>query len=324
MGLEVHPKRLVLQINGKEALAGYFAEESTEPMVQPDGCFWNIETDDDGVRAIQVVLEKKEIGHESWEALIEGDGPDTTFTNFAYFDLATEDGPLGTLVFGLYGMVVPKTVLNFVELCRGKDGIQGEDVEEREKADEKKEILTYKGSPFHRIIPTFMAQGGDITMGDGTGGKSIYGEEFEDENFTLKHDEAGVLSMANAGPNTNGSQFFLLFEPQPHLNGKHTVFGKLIEDESMRTLRLLESLGSQSGETSKAVYVKECGEIMGEDMNEFLTTMVATAPRHNLPDDATDVLGDTEGMTPEMMEEMAKEMLGGKDGMPSEDRKSVV
>jgi cyclophilin family peptidyl-prolyl cis-trans isomerase len=110
---------------------------------------------------------------------------------------------------GLYKAAAPKTVENFKQLCVKKE-------------------LNFKGSPFHRIIKGFMAQGGDITKGDGTGGKSIYGEKFEDENLTLKHTKRGQLSMANCGPNTNGSQFFVLFKEAEHLDGKHVVFGEIL------------------------------------------------------------------------------------------------
>mmetsp|Transcript_46993 Transcript_46993/g.119879 ORF Transcript_46993/g.119879 Transcript_46993/m.119879 type:complete len:486 (-) Transcript_46993:396-1853(-) len=277
VALEVHPKRLSLAVRGEPALAGFFDEKTKEAMVDPDGCFWSIETDGESGRVVVVTLEKKEIGHESWEALIEGDTADTAFTNYAYLDLATEDGPLGTILFGLYGKAAPRTVLNFVEICRGEDSMQGMAAKKAGR-----DALSYRGSPLHRIIPGFMAQGGDITMGDGTGGESIYGEVFDDENFALKHDAGGVLSMANAGPNTNGSQFFILFRPQPHLNGKHTVFGKAMEGESMRTLRVLETLGSASGETKKAVYVSGCGEVLPTELDDFLDDMPVAATRHGL------------------------------------------
>ena len=118
-------------------------------------------------------------------------------------------------------------------------------------------MLSFQNCPFHRVIPGFMAQGGDFTRMNGTGGESIYGEKFADENFKHKHTGPGILSMANAGPNTNGSQFFLCFVATPHLDGKHVVFGKVTG--GMEVIAQMEKYGSQSGKTSKPMKISSCG-----------------------------------------------------------------
>ena len=119
--------------------------------------------------------------------------------------------------------------------------------------------LHYKGSRFHRVIPGFMCQGGDFTMGDGRGGESIYGTRFEDENFQLRHTGTGVLSMANAGPGTNGSQFFICTAETPWLDGKHVVFGRLVDGQNV--IDAMEAVGSQNGSTSRPVEIADCGEV---------------------------------------------------------------
>merc|ERR1712202_4305 len=152
-----------------------------------------------------------------------------------FFDVAADGAPVGKIIMELRADVVPKTSENFRALCTGE-----------------------KGFAFHRVIPNFMCQGGDFTAGNGTGGKSIYGNKFEDENFTLKHTGPGILSMANAGPNTNGSQFFLCTAKTSWLDGKHVVFGSVVE--GMDVVKKVESFGSQSGKTSAKIVVVDCGQ----------------------------------------------------------------
>ncbi|MBM9503507.1 peptidylprolyl isomerase [Actinacidiphila acididurans] len=158
-----------------------------------------------------------------------------------YFDIAIDGAPAGRIVFRLFDDVVPKTAQNFRELATGQHG------------------FGYEGSAFHRVIPDFMLQGGDFTSGDGRGGKSIYGNKFPDENFQLKHDRPFLLSMANAGPNTNGSQFFVTTVVTSWLDGKHVVFGEVVEGEDL--VKLIESKGSRSGAPSAKVVISASGTV---------------------------------------------------------------
>jgi cyclophilin family peptidyl-prolyl cis-trans isomerase len=165
-----------------------------------------------------------------------------------FFDIEIGGEPAGRIVIELRADVVPRTVENFRALCTGEKGVG--------KAGKK---LHLKGSAFHRIIPEFMCQGGDFTRGDGTGGDSIYGAKFADEDFSLKHDAPGVLSMANAGPNTNGSQFFLCTVPCAWLDGKHVVFGRVTE--GMAVVKRMEACGTKGGRTLQRVAIADCGQM---------------------------------------------------------------
>ncbi|MET7438858.1 peptidylprolyl isomerase [Streptomyces sp. NPDC005496] len=162
-------------------------------------------------------------------------------TDNVFFDIEIGNKPAGRIVFKLYDDVVPETARNFRELATGQHG------------------FGYEGSQFHRIIPEFMLQGGDFTRGDGTGGKSIYGEKFADENFKLKHTKPGLLSMANAGRNTNGSQFFITTIVTSWLDGKHVVFGEVVEGFDL--VKQIEAQGSSSGTPKTTVKIVKSGTV---------------------------------------------------------------
>lgn len=168
--------------------------------------------------------------------------PHTNQVEQVYFDVTANGQSLGRIVMDLRFDVAPKTCENFYQLCTGEPG------------------FGYKGAPFHRVIPDFMCQGGDFTNRNGTGGRSIYGHKFEDENFILRHTGPGILSMANAGPNTNGSQFFLCTVQTPWLDGKHVVFGK-VTDETYHVVEKIETYGSRRGATSAEILIADCGAL---------------------------------------------------------------
>lgn len=196
-----------------------------------DDSYWA--TEDESLLMIE--LAKRTRGN--WEGLMasEGSAADATVTRRAYFDVSIGGNETGRVVLGLFGDDVPKTVENFLG-------------------------IDYKDTPFHRVIPGFMVQGGDVTNGDGTGGKSIYGDTFEDEAFCFRHDAAGILSMANAGKDTNNSQFFITLGPCQWLDDKHVIFGRVLEGEEVITA--IEAVGSQDGATSQPAMIVDFGELV--------------------------------------------------------------
>eukprot|EP00927_Polykrikos_kofoidii_P066205 TRINITY_DN61849_c0_g1_i1.p1 TRINITY_DN61849_c0_g1~~TRINITY_DN61849_c0_g1_i1.p1 ORF type:complete len:379 (+),score=65.77 TRINITY_DN61849_c0_g1_i1:71-1138(+) len=167
-----------------------------------------------------------------------------------FLDIAIDGAPVGRLVCELYVDQVPRTAENFRSLCTGSrgDGKRGKP-------------LHYKGCPFHRIVPNLMVQSGDITHGDGTGGESMFGQTFPDESLQLQHGVPGILSMANSGKNTNGSQFFITTKACPHLDGKHVVFGKVVE--GLELVYRIESCGSPGGKPLRRVIIDDCGMLRG-------------------------------------------------------------
>jgi len=167
----------------------------------------------------------------------------------AFFEIAIDGRAAGRIEMELFADTCPKTAENFLQLCVGTRSKTGAP-------------LAYKGSSFHRVIPDFMCQGGDFTTGDGRGGESIYGGKFDDETFSGKagkHFGRGTLSMANAGPNTNGSQFFLCTAATPHLDGKHVVFGQVVKGYDV--VKKIEAVGSRGGKTSAKVTISDCGKV---------------------------------------------------------------
>ena len=180
--------------------------------------------------------------HEQIVTIMSPDNPKV------FFDIKIGSTNAGRVTMELYANVCPRTAENFRALCTGEKG-----------NGQSGKPLHFKNCVFHRVINGFMAQGGDFTRGNGTGGESIYGMKFRDENFEMKHLKRGDLSMANAGPNTNGSQFFMTFIPCSWLDGKHCVFGQVID--GFDTLDAMEEVGSRSGMTSQTVKIYDCGEL---------------------------------------------------------------
>jgi len=186
-----------------------------------------------------------------------------------YFDITVNGKAEGRIIIGLFSSITPKTCANFKALCTGEIGKATDNAQSPPKypGSNTKESqsfpLHYKGSTFHRIIPKFMIQGGDFTHFDGTGGRSIYGRSFEDENFRIKHTQPGMVSMANRGPNTNTSQFFICTVPCPWLDGKHVVFGQVIQ--GMEVVKKIESYGSRRGVPSARIVIADCGVVVEKE-----------------------------------------------------------
>lgn len=243
VNFKVTNKKLTVGVKGQDAVV----DDHLWKDCDADDSTFSIEQDD-GKRCIIVTIMKKN-KNDHWEYLVKcEDVPgDSTVTQRVFFDITLDGEAAGRIVMGLYGNQVPKTTENFRALCTGEKG-EGK----------SGKPLHFKDSAFHRIIPGFMCQGGDFTKGDGTGGESIYGEKFEDENFKLKHTRPGLLSMANAGKGTNGSQFFLTVKETPHLDGKHVVFGEVMEGYD-DVVKKMEAIGSSSGDPSKKVVIADCG-----------------------------------------------------------------
>ena len=166
-----------------------------------------------------------------------------------WMDISIGGRPEGRITFALYDGQAPRTTQNFLMLCTGEKGI----------GKTTKKPLHYKHSTFHRVIPGFMVQGGDTTKGDGTGGRSIFGNAFDDETFALRHRGPGILAMANAGPGTNGSQFFVTTRSAPHLDGRHVVFGCVLE--GYEVVRAVEACGTASGRPARRAKIAACGSV---------------------------------------------------------------
>jgi peptidylprolyl isomerase len=176
-------------------------------------------------------------------------GGKEAITSTVFFDMVIGSKPIGRITMGLFGETVPKTAENFRALCTGEKGV----------GSVYGKPLHYQNSIFHRVIPSFMLQGGDFSHGTGVGGESIYGGNFLDENFKIGHTKPGYLSMANAGPDTQGSQFFITTVATPWLDGKHVVFGKVTD--GLDVVKLIEKIGSKTGTTREVVRIAKSGEL---------------------------------------------------------------
>lgn len=245
LDIKIFADRLCVKVNG---LSEPILEGDLPGTVDLDGSYWEKEDDD-----VFLILERDN-AMVGWEFLLQSDLPppgDTSVTTKVFFDVDINGQDAGRIVFGLYGNHVPKTAENFRALCCGDFG--------RSKSGAE---LRFEGSCFHRIIPGFMCQGGDFTKANGTGGESIYGATFADEAFGIPHDRPFLLSMANSGPDTNGSQFFVTTAIAPHLDNKHVVFGEVLEGEEV--VRKMEEKGTPEGKPRAQVAIANCGEL-GEE-----------------------------------------------------------
>jgi len=239
--LEAHPTRLKLTVSGKVLVEGDLAGR-----IDPITSVFAIEEDGASGRIVEVLFDKADA--MPWTQCFEERKVDPKVTSRVFFDVSIDGQDAQRVELGLWGNVAPKCAENFRALCTGEKGVGKAGV-----------ALHFKGSKFHRVIPNFMIQGGDFTKGDGTGGESIYGATFDDEEFLAKHSRPGLLSMANRGPNTNGSQFFVTTVPCPHLDGKHVVFGEVLS--GMDTIKVVESKGSRSGKPEVDIVIQDCGEL---------------------------------------------------------------
>ncbi|KAI0942917.1 hypothetical protein AcV7_002202 [Taiwanofungus camphoratus] len=214
-----------------------------------------------------------------------------------YFDITIGGKPAGRIVMQLYADIVPKTAENFRALCTGEKG---------EGKTGKK--LWYQGSTFHRVIKGFMVQGGDFTAGNGTGGESIYGEKFEDENFEVKHSKRFLLSMANAGPGTNGSQFFITCSPTSHLDDKHVVFGEVIRGKSV--VRAIENTPTNQGDVpATPCVISACGQLPPDDPSLSESSAASDGdPYEDYPEDQGPIDGADVQEKPELALKIAKQV----------------
>ena len=239
-----------VRVRAKDDTSVTFLEGELPHAVDVDGCFWERED-----ATVTLTLEKVS-RYDAWDKVLESDLPppgDETVTTRCYFDVSVNGKARGRIVFGLFGKHAPKTCENFRALCTG----------ERGTSSKSGKTLTYEGSCFHRIVKGFACQGGDFTLQNGKGGESVYGEEFEDEAFGISHSAAGILSMANRGPNTNSSQFFITTGAASSLDDKHVAFGRVLE--GMDVVSACDKVGTESGQPLGQVCITKCGELPLED-----------------------------------------------------------